>query len=213
MTRANVKNYAAQGGDRWVVEGELQLAGKMTDADGNEIDPGGGGDIPDGSVTTAKLADKAVTAAKVADGAITKELLPNEMHSTTFKGPSNSSIVEVTDGNYRLALYTGGGARAADLGTESNHPLGFYTNGGRVWVELHPGEYVELKDTSTPPTGRGDGVQFFSEGGVLKYYGANGVVELTKPDLSGVEPIADPSAATVEDVSTAFNTLLNALKK
>ena len=57
MSGHTAKNYAEQGGERWVVEGELQIAGKLTDADGNEIGPGGGGgEIPDGSVTVAKLA-------------------------------------------------------------------------------------------------------------------------------------------------------------
>lgn len=47
-SKTTAKNYAEQGGARWVVEGELQLAGKLTDADGNEIEPGAGPQGPPG---------------------------------------------------------------------------------------------------------------------------------------------------------------------
>lgn len=36
--------------------------------------------------------------------------------------------------------------------------------------------------------------------------------KLKPGQLSSVEPIADPSTATVEDVAVAFNSLLSALK-
>lgn len=71
------KNYHDQGGDRYVVGGELQIVdgGKVTDSDGNEISLGGGsytlpaattsviGGVKQAAVTPQVAADDATAAA------------------------------------------------------------------------------------------------------------------------------------------------------
>lgn len=51
---------------------------------GSGLYPGGGGspEIPDGSITTAKLADNAVTSAKIADGAVATDKLATSSVAT-----------------------------------------------------------------------------------------------------------------------------------
>lgn len=96
MSRHTAKNYRDQGGDKWVVGGELQLAGKMTDADGNEINPGGGGgEIPDGAVTTAKVADGAITTAKL--GTDVTNLINGKLTATKVETQANSTAEDISD--------------------------------------------------------------------------------------------------------------------
>ena len=89
MTMKQVRFVKAE--SRNPVQDIAELA--VFDASGNPVDPptsGGGGEVADGSVTTAKLADKAVTAAKIADN-----VLPT--NATTAKAGLVKQATHVAD--------------------------------------------------------------------------------------------------------------------
>lgn len=68
MSGSSAKNYM-KNGDKWVIAGEIELVGEGTiTKDGQPVIGGDGGniDIPNGSITTAKVADGAITDAKLA---------------------------------------------------------------------------------------------------------------------------------------------------
>lgn len=246
MSRTTAKNYAAQGGDKWVVEGEIQISGKMLDGEGNEVTPGGG-DIADGSVTTAKIADGAVVDEKLANPKVNKSG-DTMTGPIVFADPNNRSKLILTkypDGTGHsnapttfdlnsVYLHLGGTEYAPNsyrlLGFGFRHHedtshaaavVGYQeidTNGNDMGdiiaatrnsttdvaptihlrvkhdgqVELEQENYIPASDKAIPNKKYVDG--------------------LVPSKLSAVDPIADPSTATAEDIANAFNALLNALK-
>lgn len=68
MSGSSAKNYL-QSGEKWVIGGEIELVGDgVITKDGQPVVGGDGGglDIPDSSITTAKIANGAVTDEKLA---------------------------------------------------------------------------------------------------------------------------------------------------
>lgn len=138
---------------------------------------------------------------------LTEEVNP-EMYDIN-KYPAESGRVIGEDGKvYNLADLLQGGAAVSDGTYDVNK---YPAKSGRVIGE--DGKLYNLVDLLKNGSDIPDGsitTEKIANGAVTAEKIAPGVI--TEPDLSGVDPIADPSTATVEDVANAFNLLLNALK-
>lgn len=94
---------------RFLNEGNESPTGDDFPGIGSGLYSGGGGspEIPDGSITTAKLADDAVTTAKIADGAITDKKIANYAVGTNAiqnNAINASKIVDRAVGSSKIGL-------------------------------------------------------------------------------------------------------------
>lgn len=158
--------------------------------------------IPDGSITTDKIADEAVTDKKLSPDIMTKI---NRALPIYVKERSTDPNTFLDEG-----LYTANGTRGQVAG---NMPT--TSSAWTIWVtETDPSNgYICQHYVSD------HGVYYrFSEGGkkwsddwvpvIIDGYGP----VMKSGELSEINPIADPSAATTEDIANAYNELLAALK-
>lgn len=157
----------------------------------NPLPTTGGGSPGPESVGTEELADKSVTVAKAADDLLNRI----DAHKFSPLTGSSNDANELTDAG--VYLHTGGygllnAPRSnygwiliSSHGTSNNH-----LRGGQIYADYEGVDY------------RGYDGSTFTEWHSL----------ITKDVVEDIEPIADPSTATVEDVATAFNALLTALK-
>ena len=151
----------------------------------------GTSNIEDGSVTTAKIADKSITQEKISDALM--ETI-NSLKFTPLSGSSNSanSITEpgvyFNIGGYGLQNAPRGNygwMLIVTRGTSNGHH-----KGGQIYFDLEGLEW------------RGFDGSTFTEWETC----------IVKNKLTDIEPIADPTTATVEDLANAYNALLEAMK-
>lgn|GEM_PF-6029362 len=117
MSGSSAKNFL-QNGDTWVIGGEIKLVGDgVITKDGQPVvgGDGSGVDIPDGSITTAKIATGAVTDDKLAKPKVDvpATLIPKMVIGTTLEGKVLGIVpYEQTPTADHLAMYQFGGQLA-----------------------------------------------------------------------------------------------------
>lgn len=102
MAGSSAKNYL-KNGEKWIISGEIELQGdgKVT-KDGETLiggDDGGTVDIPDGSITTNKLADGAVTTEKLASNAKAPlaDMADSATHANTADSAATADVASSVD--------------------------------------------------------------------------------------------------------------------
>jgi len=162
--------------------------------------PVGGVAPPNNSVGTDMLKDGAVTTPKIADGAVTVEKLAEGLISFI---------------QYGKFTPLSGGQNANSL-TEQ----GIYLNvGGYSLTNAPRGNYgwmLLVSRGSSNGHHRGAQVYFDHDGFDWRGFDGSTFTDwetcIIKNKITDIEQIADPSSATPEDIATAYNALLAALK-
>jgi hypothetical protein len=88
------------------------------DADG-EVSSGSGGSIPDGAVTTAKLADSAVTSAKLADGSVTTAKIADSNVTTAKIADNAITSAKIADDAVGSSEIAAGAVTASELASDA----------------------------------------------------------------------------------------------
>lgn len=132
----------------------------------------GGGEIEDGSITTAKLADGAVTSVKIAPSAV---------------------------GEYRIA---DGAVSTAKLASDAKAPFAGTadTANSVAWANVNNKPETFAPEAHTHAISEVSGLQSELD------------EKIDKSEIDAVDPIADPTTATVEEVANKVNEILAALK-
>lgn len=171
----------------------------------------GEGSVADGAVTTPKIADEAVTTPKIADGAVTPEKLAEESVEMIHLA---QEVLSRIDAHKFTPL--SGSSNDADQLTDT----GIYFNIGGYGLQNAPrnnyGWMLIVSHGTSNGNPRGAQVYFDHDG--FDWRGFDNSVFtpwqtcIVKNAVEGIDPIDDPSSATPEDIATAFNNLLAALK-
>lgn len=240
MSGSSAKNFL-QNGDTWVIGGEIQLVGDgVITKDGQPVVGGDGSglDIPDGSITSAKIAAGAVTDDKLATPKLDKPpvLEPQKVIGTTLQtsdvGLVNYSQDPMADS---LVMYDFYGCSSTNDPTQDTHAA------NKKYVDAKTVTAAQVSDATTvgravmkaadaaaarTAIGAGTsnqnlvlmtlseaqtGTEVTARSVSAKLLADLLVGKINKSALSGLTPIADTANATATQVAEAYNSLLAAL--
>lgn len=159
----------------------------------------GEGSIEDGSVTTEKLANGAVTTEKLAQAVI--DLINSKVNKSgdTLSGSlkfGSNAVSDPSDLSKHIDLYDG--SYGISITTYTMNFLTSTTSESTKYAFHHGEEVIGIIQTSVSDP----------KALTTKEY----VDNVVSSKLASIEPIADPTTATVEDLANAYNALLTALK-